>query len=208
MARPTTPLLSSQLIVETALAIIDAEGADALSTRRLARELGVSGPSLYHYFATKDDLLDAISEHIAAPAPRMRSSTWQDALRSFAYDYRSTMAAHPNAVGFMALRPVHHRSALATYDWQLRELTEKGWDVGFAWEVIMSIEQLVLGAALQTGGPKLILTDATERADFPLLAEAGDLGRVRPSSDRTFARTLEDLIAGLELRLVREPRPA
>ncbi|MFL5817808.1 MAG: TetR family transcriptional regulator [Conexibacter sp.] len=208
MARPTNPLLNSQLIVETAVAIVDAEGAGALSTRRLARELGVSSPSLYHHFRTKDELLDAVSDHIAGQVRHEHCSTWQDVLRDFAYSYRATMAAHPNAVGFMALRPIHHRSALASYEWQLRALTGMGWDVGFSWEVVMSVDQLVLGAALQSGGPELILSDESLRDEFPLLAKAGDLGRVQPGSDRTFARTIEDLIAGLELRLQREPRPA
>jgi AcrR family transcriptional regulator len=50
MPRPRTPLLSVGRIVETALTLIDAEGPAALSTRRLAAELGVSGPSLYNHF--------------------------------------------------------------------------------------------------------------------------------------------------------------
>ena len=47
-ARPRKPLLSRDLIVETAGALVDAEGLEAVSTRRLAAALGVSGPSLYN----------------------------------------------------------------------------------------------------------------------------------------------------------------
>ncbi|MEV7024427.1 TetR/AcrR family transcriptional regulator [Kitasatospora sp. NPDC093558] len=64
MARPRTPLLSRERIVAAALRLIDAEGLDALSTRRLATELSVSGPSLYNHFATKDDLLDAVVDTV------------------------------------------------------------------------------------------------------------------------------------------------
>ncbi|MFI8461979.1 TetR/AcrR family transcriptional regulator [Kitasatospora sp. NPDC085464] len=64
MARPRTPLLSRERIVVTALRLIDDEGLDALSTRRLATELSVSGPSLYNHFATKDELLDAVVDSV------------------------------------------------------------------------------------------------------------------------------------------------
>ncbi|MEU1283003.1 TetR/AcrR family transcriptional regulator [Kitasatospora sp. NPDC005856] len=64
MARPRTPLLSRERIVAAALRLIDDEGLDALSTRRLATELSVSGPSLYNHFATKDDLLDAVVDSV------------------------------------------------------------------------------------------------------------------------------------------------
>ncbi|MCD0481370.1 TetR/AcrR family transcriptional regulator [Streptacidiphilus sp. ASG 303] len=64
MARPRRPLLSHDRIVAAALRLVDAEGLEALSTRRLAAELGVSGPSLYNHFATKDDLLDAVADAV------------------------------------------------------------------------------------------------------------------------------------------------
>src|SRR3954471_24739002 len=66
MARPRKPLLSRERIVTTALALVDAEGLPALSTRRLAAELGVSGPSLYNHFATKEAILDAVADTVIA----------------------------------------------------------------------------------------------------------------------------------------------
>ena len=66
MARPRTPLLSRDGIVAAALALVDAEGLEALSTRRLAAELGVSGPSLYNHVATKDELIDAVVDSVLA----------------------------------------------------------------------------------------------------------------------------------------------
>ena len=64
MARPRSPLLSRERIVAAAIALVDAEGLAALSTRRLATQLGVSGPSLYNHFATKDDLLEAVADAV------------------------------------------------------------------------------------------------------------------------------------------------
>src|SRR2546423_15137507 len=66
VARPRQPILSRLRIVEVATAILDREGLDALSTRRLARELGVRAPSLYNHFATKEEILDAVGDAIIA----------------------------------------------------------------------------------------------------------------------------------------------
>ncbi|MEU9107068.1 TetR/AcrR family transcriptional regulator [Streptomyces xanthophaeus] len=65
MARPRKPLLSRALIVEAARALVDAEGLEAVSTRRLAAALGVSGPSLYNHFRTKDEILDAVADSVS-----------------------------------------------------------------------------------------------------------------------------------------------
>src|ERR1700760_3020743 len=64
MPRPPRPLLSRDRIVETAAALVDAEGLAALSTRRLAAELGVRGPSLYNHFPTKEAILDAVADAV------------------------------------------------------------------------------------------------------------------------------------------------
>lgn len=66
MARPRKPLLSRDLIVEAAGTLVDAEGLEAVSTRRLAAALGVSGPSLYNHFRTKDEILDAVADAVSA----------------------------------------------------------------------------------------------------------------------------------------------
>lgn len=197
--RPSTPLLSRALIVETALAIIDADGAAALSTRRLARELGVSGPSLYNHFATKDEILDAVSDHISTQAPLVASDTWQDALREWARTYRHALVAHPNAVSFMALRPVRHKAALRAYDWYLRELVERGWTVAAAWDAMLAVELLVLGTALAESAPGFALGEPELQTAFPLLTEASS--RFAPDGGAVFEQALADLIDGIELRL-------
>src|SRR3954451_2258134 len=102
MVRPKTPLLSQERIVEVAVAVIDAEGLDALSTRRLAEELGVRAPSLYNHFATKEEILDAVGDGIIARVDvTMSGREWSVALTEWARAYRTALAAHPNAVPFL-----------------------------------------------------------------------------------------------------------
>jgi len=62
MARPRQALLTRERIITAAATIIDAEGLEAVSTRRLAAELGVQGPSLYHHFGNKEEILDAVAD--------------------------------------------------------------------------------------------------------------------------------------------------
>ena len=70
-ARPEPPAaaaaaLSRAQIVRVALAIADAEGLEAVSIRRLARELRTGAMSIYHYFDSRDELLELMGETVAA----------------------------------------------------------------------------------------------------------------------------------------------
>ena len=56
--------LSHDRVVEAALRIMDTEGLDAVTMRRVGRELGVEAMSLYNHVRDKDDLLDGIREHV------------------------------------------------------------------------------------------------------------------------------------------------
>src|SRR5437879_13868981 len=108
MARPRKPLLSTDRIVETARALVDAEGLAAVSTRRLAAELGVSGPSLYNHFRTKDEILDAVADTVVAQVDlSMFDGTmdWRTALLEWGRSYRAALTAHPDIVPFLAQGP-------------------------------------------------------------------------------------------------------
>ncbi|MEU4789389.1 TetR family transcriptional regulator [Micromonospora tulbaghiae] len=103
MPRPRQALLSRQRIVDAAAALIDADGLEAFSTRRLAAELGVRGPSLYNHFATKDEILDAVADSVTAQVDVsfFGRLDWREALRRWGHSYRAALAAHPN----IACRP-------------------------------------------------------------------------------------------------------
>ncbi|NUK93962.1 helix-turn-helix transcriptional regulator, partial [Streptomyces lunaelactis] len=103
MARPRKPLLSRERIVETASALVDSEGLEAVSTRRLAAELGVSGPSLYNHFRTKDEILEAVADAVSAQVDLSMfdqddERDWRTALHDWAVSYRAALTAHPHTV--------------------------------------------------------------------------------------------------------------
>ena len=82
MAPPSRRRLSRQLVLETAIAMADAQGIEAVSMRRLAQELGVEAMSLYHWFGKKTDIyvgmLEAVWSEIELPPADME---WRPALR-------------------------------------------------------------------------------------------------------------------------------
>ncbi len=65
-SRPTRPALSRRFILETALHIVDRDGPDGLTMRRLGTELGVDPMAVYHYVPSKTALFDGITEAIWA----------------------------------------------------------------------------------------------------------------------------------------------
>ncbi|GAA4960909.1 TetR/AcrR family transcriptional regulator C-terminal domain-containing protein [Kineococcus glutinatus] len=90
-----------------ALAIVDADGVDALSIRRLAQALGRSPMALYHHAENKGDLLDGIIEllleevRIDAAAP-----DWRAELRRVGHGFRALALAHPHSVTLLVTRPL------------------------------------------------------------------------------------------------------
>ena len=96
------PLLSAEKITLSALELLDREGLAALSIRRLAAELKVSPKSLYHYFPTKEDLLQEAYTTILKEldVPKLGSETWQEGFKRLAKSLRQTMRRHSGFVSY------------------------------------------------------------------------------------------------------------
>jgi AcrR family transcriptional regulator len=98
--------LSREEIVRAAIAVAAAEGPDAISMRRIARELNAGAMSLYWYVSSKEELLDlmmdAIEAEIVVPEP---SGDWRADLSAFAHRTRATLSRHMWAIEFIGSRP-------------------------------------------------------------------------------------------------------
>ncbi|MDQ2844826.1 MAG: TetR/AcrR family transcriptional regulator [Actinomycetota bacterium] len=79
-------VLSRDRIVDVALQIIDAEGTEAVSMRRIATELDTGAASLYAYVAGKDEVLALAHDEVISgiEAPDMEGNDWQGMVRSWA----------------------------------------------------------------------------------------------------------------------------
>ncbi|MFF5303988.1 TetR/AcrR family transcriptional regulator [Streptomyces sp. NPDC013161] len=106
--RPTKQgvVLSEELIVETALRLIEEHGADALSVRRLGRALGADPSSLYRYFRHTDDLMLAVADELIGRTLRTwrPSGDWRADLRELGLRVHAGALAHPRAAVLSSYR--------------------------------------------------------------------------------------------------------
>src|ERR1700685_4652224 len=99
--------ITRELVLATALELIDRDGADALSMRRLAAALDRDPMILYRHAPGKAALLDGVVETVCAQlkvAPA--DPDWTAQLRGIARDYRALALAHPNVVPLLVTRPL------------------------------------------------------------------------------------------------------
>ncbi|GIM95747.1 TetR/AcrR family transcriptional regulator [Paractinoplanes toevensis] len=150
MARPRQALLTRERIVAAAGALVDAEGLDALSVRRLATELGVQGPSLYNHFPTKADIVDAVADAVVEQVDLsvFGEKPWPEALRSWALEYHAVLAAHPNVVPVLAQGPGRRPAGLAMAEAVFGALVDAGWPPARATHIGALMRYLVTGSAL------------------------------------------------------------
>jgi TetR/AcrR family transcriptional regulator, tetracycline repressor protein len=89
-----------------ALALADAEGLAGLTIRRLAARLGVTPNALYRYFRQKDQLLDALAEHIftAVALPEPDDREWFVQLRGLLVAFVDALRPHPAVAGLTQTR--------------------------------------------------------------------------------------------------------
>ena len=92
--------ITQEMIVETALSILDAEGLDGLSMRRIAEELDTGAASLYWHVGSKDGLLDLLFDHVIGEqeVPGPDPDRWQEQLKEVARTQRATILRHRDIV--------------------------------------------------------------------------------------------------------------
>ena len=120
--------LSHEVIRTAALHLIDREGLEDLSTRKLGRVLGCEAMALYWYYKSKDALLDAVvdklMESVAAVVVGREDDDWLIVLREVAHAYRRIAHDHPNAFPLLATRRFASEGSYAFLD-QLFELARR-----------------------------------------------------------------------------------
>jgi AcrR family transcriptional regulator len=112
-----TPL-SRAAIVETALKVLVNEGADALTMRRVAHELGTGPASLYAHVANLRELEDLVFDRVAAElsVPQPDPARWQEQLQDLMYESVQLMRRHPGVSRYALGRVPFGPNALAFSD--------------------------------------------------------------------------------------------
>jgi AcrR family transcriptional regulator len=121
------PRLSRQLILDTAIGLVQREGESALSMRRIAQELDVWPMSLYRYFHDKQALLEALAEAAAEQIelPQI-AADWQTQLRQLLAHARTAFATHPGGLHLRLAGPELPPSAARVAESGIEILTAAG----------------------------------------------------------------------------------
>ena len=94
-------------MLRAALAIVDLEGVERLSMRRLGRALGRDPMAVYRYADTKTALLDGVVELVLGDLTvDATDDDWQSQLREVARRFRDIAVAHPHVVPLLVTRPL------------------------------------------------------------------------------------------------------
>ncbi|MFD9221496.1 TetR/AcrR family transcriptional regulator C-terminal domain-containing protein [Streptomyces sp. NPDC060064] len=143
--------LSRERIVSAALRIIDNEGVDALSMRRIAATLGVQAMSLYNHVGGKSDVLDGVTEFITTDMQLSRRSPgdWEEGIRSVAYAFRRSSLRHPRACELVLTRQLSSPGALPTINCSLSVLLDHGFDEAAAVHALRLLIAFQVGSLLR-----------------------------------------------------------
>jgi AcrR family transcriptional regulator len=197
--------LNAEGIFEAALALVDAEGLDALTMRRLAADLGVATMSLYGHVPNKDDLLTGVvnlaTREIGLPGPD--TPPW-DALRFIIREFRRVALVHPNLVPLTVRQPPTGEAGLRTLEAALDALRRAGLPPATAVRAYRVMASYAIGfVSLECGGYfKPVDTSAGEQvapvdiSALPRIAEmASDLADW--DADEEFEAGIDLLIGAL-----------
>lgn len=211
-AREPRAELSRAAVARAALELLDRDGLDALSMRRLADELGVGTMTLYGYFRNKGELLDAVVDSAVsdADAPALRGG-WKEQLRSHVLNARRSLQRHPSLVELRVRRPVLRPEALRFSETALGILRGAGFDVREGTAAFRLLFTYTFGfAALSPAGSTEDDRRAAQAAlvalppeEYPALTEAREEATRAMGGDEVFEYGLDRILDGLEARLVR-----
>ncbi|MBI4261400.1 MAG: TetR/AcrR family transcriptional regulator C-terminal domain-containing protein [Actinobacteria bacterium] len=206
--------LDRRRVLEAALRLVDREGLEALTMRRLGAELGVDPMTVHHHAESKDRLLDGIAEllweEVALPGGSVRAA---EALRTLARSLRDLFLRHPQAAPLILRCSTLPRSALEVFRAYLDVLEAGGirepaavlrpvlsYAAGYGYS-----ERSMLGVQCEPGQSQalserdllLSLGRALPPATPPELASAAVAMIADCDPDRCFEEGLDLMLAGL-----------
>jgi AcrR family transcriptional regulator len=208
--RGRKPSLSREQIAEAALETIDAEGLEMLTMQRLAERVGVGTMTLYGYFRSKDELLQAVVDAAVRPAERPRiEGTWREQLRIVVGAAHRTLSRHPALVQIRFRQPILRPDALRFGERLVGILIEAGFpppEAASAFRLIFTYTFGFAGLSPLASAPaarqRAAAAAATLDPDrFPYLTRAADHWTQAMAGTEQFEYGLDRILDGLEARL-------
>ena len=202
--------LTREMLPVAALRIVDSDGLDALSMRRLGSDLRVDPMAAYRHIPNKGILLDEVVEAVISEIDTDAVDTslpWQDQLRTLALSYLAALMAHPHAAPLIAQRSLRTAGSLRVVEKALRIMTDAGAQLTDALATIDAIGLLSSGIAQAASAPPEPAAGATGNLfaklapqEFPLLAQAAETGALSDGLADVLNFAVDGMIAALEAK--------
>jgi TetR/AcrR family tetracycline transcriptional repressor len=169
VGRPS--VLSRERVAVVALRVLDDEGLEALSVERIARELGVRGPSIYHHFASKAEILREVAHIVLGDLELRRPAPdWQSWMVGVCLRFYRRVLDHPGSAVIL-LEHLPEIATIPALGVTSRFLTSHGVDATVQLLVIEGTEKITWGWALLRAMETLAGVGVPD-ADEGLLEEA------------------------------------
>ncbi|GAB3430613.1 TetR family transcriptional regulator [Flindersiella endophytica] len=151
--------LDKRQIVSEAVALLDADGLDGVTLRKLAARLGVQQPTLYWYLPNKAALITAIADAVLEQqfpemVPPKPEEHWQEWLAGLAEQLRRALLAHPDGARLISTSQLSLRMA-AISELAISTLVAREVPLRQARLIVLTVEHFTVGHVLeeQTGRP-------------------------------------------------------
>jgi AcrR family transcriptional regulator len=189
--RPKSPLLSSQQILDNALAVIDEDGAHKFSIHQVARRLGVQPASIYYYFADRDELLASVCLRVLQDVhvPKRRPAEWGARLLQDAVAYFRALSEHPN----LAATLLNERRTRAGAEDRMEDALAQLKDAGIAPADGIALIDCIEGIALSWIAFQRVSSVDIDAESYPTLGAASKKQKYDESS---YKRSIAALIDG------------
>ncbi len=210
--------LTKERIHLAALRIMDQEGLEAVTMRRIGKELGVEAMSLYNHVEDKEAILDGILERVMSEFEYpTETGDWEADVRAGAEAWRRLMLAHPNVIALFAesKHPAASPDRLRPMEWALDLLRRGGLSEEEVVYTFRAIGGYIMGSALnEVANPVPGMGDRDHRAEHRELAselpsdEFPNMARLLPllaecDPDATFEFGLNLIVHGITARASR-----
>jgi AcrR family transcriptional regulator len=202
--------LTRDRIAATALELLDRDGLDAFSMRRLADELGVGTMSIYTYFRGKEELLDAVMDSAGTDvAVAAFEGTWRERLIRGAQAVRDNLERHPALVEIRLRRPLLRPRQFNVTEQAVSSLIDAGLPPAEAARAFRVIFTHIFGFVAFSPTSK---ADDTRRElrvalaslapdEYPTIASMVDHAVDAATGDDQFEYGLELILDGIEARM-------
>jgi AcrR family transcriptional regulator len=180
-----TPL-SRERVLEAAVALADRDGADGLSMRRLAAELGVVPMALYKHVANKDEMFDGMIDVVVDEIdPPRTDADWKTSVRERILSARRALLRHPWASRVMESRTAPTPTVMAYFDSMIQMFLDGGFSIDLTHHAAHVMGSRLMGFAQE------LFNDQSDGAPIPD-EMAAQMGEIFPAIYRIYLEITHD----------------